>query len=129
MTKKIIIITITILICLLLATLWLGKSNKPANILPSPVITAPIETPLPTIRPGGGYQTPEFLEKEKAFIKRTPLLQRLPYDATYFEVEYIDEQRLIIYSKTDDKQRDFESARSWFVENGIDLSQITVEYK
>lgn len=109
------------------------KQQEPV-VMPT---SLPTPTPIPQstqfttpLIEGGGRETKEFKQAEREFLASTPILQSLPSeDLPFFSIEYINETHLIIHSKTTNKQRDYEEAKKWFVENNIDTYKITLEYK
>ncbi|GEM_PF-4090985 len=97
---------------------------------PTPTIFIPQSTPTPTPQgKGRGFETEEFLQEQRESVANTPILQKLPADSSFFSIEYINEQHLIVYAETPNKDRDYEEARKWFVENNIDIQGIILEYK
>lgn len=131
MMKKIIIFGLLGGIIVLLLTLLVSKrTNEQLNKIP-PIIYQP--SPNTSLRDiplqGSSGASPEYKKEEAEFIKKTPILQKLPAISPFFTINYVNEQYLIIKSDTPDKERDFQSARNWFVENDIDISNIKIEYK
>lgn len=134
--NKKILILILILAGILVVFLTLNifsKQPAPSSQQPTPfpVIPAPI---LPTASPtpadiGKGFESEEYKRAEQKFIDEHPLLQKLPAKSEYFSIEYIDEQHLVVHSKTENKTRDYESVKDWFKVLGVDLNKIAVEYK
>lgn len=130
--KKTIVLILSILVIsvfLIKLTMFLQKEKPPIQtVLPTPT---PIDINTSTIDPNRHPDTlpEELLKAEENFVKKTPILQKLPYGNPYFSVDYINEQHLIIISKTINKQQDYQEAKKWFVENNIDISKITIEYK
>lgn len=102
------------------------KQDDQGSVLPAPT-TVPLE--IPKTKNGAGVETEEFKAAEKKYIEEHPILQKLPAENYYFGVEYIDESKLIIHSKTEDKNRAQAEAKAWFILNDIDESKIKVEYK
>ena len=108
------------------------ESQEPS---PKPIIKfepSPILTPSPQItdpKQKFGGVTEEYKKEQRKFVEQTPILQKLPANSPYFGIEYISEQSLAVYSKTEDKERDYQAAKNWFIKNNIDISKITVEYK
>lgn len=134
MSKKIILLIIfLIFLLIMLVIVSLSQNKKAPNSIPTPTSSPKIGVPnlpdLSTPKPGAGIETPEFKQAEKEFIDNTPILQKLPANSTYFDIEYKDERHLSVLSKTDNKVRDYQVAKNWFIENNIDINQITVEYK
>lgn len=132
LTGFVVILAITII-----GTLVLLNTRKPTSqpyVLPSPFANSPF--PFVT-GPGSflnqasnsGYLTPQAISGEKDFIQQTPILQKLPFDDPYFYGEYISETHIIIHARTSNKDRDYQAARNWFVENGIDYDKIQLEYR
>lgn len=134
--NKKILILILILAGILIVLLALSISpDQPApssqQPTPSPVIPTPT---LPTLSPtptdtGKGFESEEYKRAEQKFIDEHPLLQKLPAKSEYFSIEYMDEQHLVVHSKTENKTRDYESAKDWFKVLGVDLNKISIEYK
>ncbi len=130
MNKKTIITVLVITIILLGIIFVISRfSNNQSNQQSPVVLFDQSPFPSPTIRPGGGLEGPEYQNREKEFLQKTPILQKLPFNTPYFEIEYLSEQQLIVHAKTQDKNRDFQVAQSWFKENDIDTSKIQIEYK
>lgn len=135
MSKKVlllIIILIFLIAILLIINLFANKQGTKQS--PTPVISAP--TPSPVVFPsasisrqGVGIETPQYKQAEEKYIQNSPILQKLPFNETFFSIDYINEQHLVIHAKTADKERDYQAARNWFVENGISIDKITIEYK
>ncbi|MEK7573671.1 MAG: hypothetical protein AAB531_04570 [Patescibacteria group bacterium] len=135
--KVLIIVSLFIFIVafvLTLFSLFIRKETVPTEISPTPT-SAPVSYPekkLPA-QPGGGAESEEFLKADKEFVDSHPLLQKLPINSPYFEVEYISEVHLIIRPKTNNKQRDYDHARAWLedlrISYGIDVSKIKADYK
>ena len=132
MQKKTIITILIILIIPLAIILILRSLTNPpiSNNNPlSVVIASPEPSASPIIQSGIGDNSSEFLEWEKNFLEQTPVLQHLPFDHPDFEISYINEQHLVIHSKTSNKQRDYQGAKDWYTANGIDISKIQFDYK
>lgn len=134
--KKVVIligILILILICLIILSLTLKKSQKLiTTVSPFPKLSSnPEIIPHPSVlRPmGGGLEPPEFINSELNYVNKTPILQKLPANNTFFEIGYVDEQHLVVFSKTGNKDRDYQTAKNWFIENNIDISTINIEYR
>lgn len=132
--KKTLLLTLLLsgaTILLVLMAVFLRTKELPTRTtipVPTPLrlkSTTPITTPArhPNILPK------ELLKTEEDFLEQTPILQKLPYGHPYFIIDYISETHLIVYSKTTDREIDYQEARSWFAENDIDISKILIEYK
>ncbi len=130
MKKMFILIAILIFILVILLFIKL-KSQTPT---PSPSFSP---TPIPSITPailtpsktGAGIESTEYKKAEEEYIKSTPILQKLPVKSTYFSIEYIDEEHLVVVAKTSNKSRDYQIAKNWFIENNINFDKINIEYK
>lgn len=137
MDKKIIIfILITLILALIVISSIInlgGGKNKPEPSNPVRMIEDNSQSapafPAKTLREGAGLESEEFLKREREFLRKTPILQKLPFGNPNFEVEYISEQHLIVYAKTQNKEQDYQIAKQWFSDNGIDTSKINIEYK
>lgn len=135
------IIFIIVVVLLLLLLFWIlfflstSKKNPPKTILPPPTpvpVEIPETTPLPPLQ-GRGTE-PEWWQKlSDDYVKNTPILQKLPINSPFFDVEYISEDHLIIHSKTNDKNRALLEAQAWLddlQENyQLDTSKVKLEYK
>lgn len=131
--KTMLLIIFLVVVVTALVILSLPRSQNIPTSSPAPQSSPKTGFPnLPetaNLKQGVGIETPEFKQAEKEFIDSTPLLQKLPANSAYFDIEYKDEQHLTVLAKTANQPRDYQIAKDWFVENDIDLSKITVEYK
>ncbi len=135
---RIFLLISVILAIVVIGSLLLLNQQRTNTTPPAPDIAPiPIESPFPDAseeiftpyRPGGGAENAQFQADEKEYLEKTPLLQKLPYDQQYFSVEYLSETHLIIHARTSDKARDYQAAKNWFIENGIDTSTIKMDYQ
>lgn len=131
-TKILIIILFCIVILILTLVLLRSKPPQPS---PQPILQqtptpAALPTPATTIPPGSGIggESEAYKRDQLEFAQQHPILQKLPYGHPFFSVEYFSETHMAIYSKTTNRERDYQAARDWFKENGIDISEITLEY-
>lgn len=131
-TKIFLFLSITLAIIVVGSLLLINRTDIQTieQRLPIPIASISPSTNS-SIQPkeGVGSETEEFQNAEREFLEKTPLLQKLPYDQQYFTVEYISETELIIHARTSNKARDYQAAKNWFVENGIDTSTINIEYQ
>jgi|SRR3989344_1858663 len=123
----IIIVTLLLAVVVFLFPTKVSKQKKP---LPIPT-TAPISYPSPGVplKQGAGSEPEEYQKAEEEFVKSHPILQRLPPDSPYFDIEYISEKHLVVYPRVSNKNEAYEAARVWFLQNKIDLSKVKIEYR
>ena len=112
-TVLLILALILILVVILVVQTFVEKDQRPPSPLPS----------------GIGTETEEYKKAEQEYFKSTPVLQKLPANNPYFSIEYVNEQHLIVYPKIEEREQAYQAAREWFAYNGIDINNITIEYK
>lgn len=106
------------------------KQITPQLVIPTPTIYQLQPSPTPTPQgKGRGFETEDFLQEERSFVNNTPILQKLPAKSSFFGIEYINEQHVVVHAKTQDKERDYQEVRNWFLQNSIDITNIIVEYR
>lgn len=133
--KILIIIVLLVSIVIILFTLRATQQKPSQAPSPEPVIRfkpSPEATPSPIVtdpKQRFGGVSEEYKKEQKEFTEQTPILQKLPVDSSYFGIEYVSEQHLIVHAKTDDKERDYQAAKDWFTQNNIDISKIQIEYR
>ena len=132
--KIIVIIILMIAVALTLFVLRMPNQESQEHF-PKPIIKfepSPILTPSPQItdpKQKFGGVTEEYKKEQRKFVEQTPILQKLPVKSTYFSIEYIDEEHLVVVAKTSNKSRDYQIAKNWFIENNINFDKINIEYK
>lgn len=133
--KILIIIVLLASIAIILFTLRVTQQKPSPAPSPEPVIRfkpSPKTTPFPIVtdpKQRFGGVSEDYKKEQKEFIEQTPILQKLPATSPYFGIEYISEQSLVVHSKTEDKERDYQVAKDWFAQNNIDISKIQIDYK
>lgn len=137
--KTKVIFGLIIVILLMAGFLLISRISSPREQTSQPIIYQPSPTPLlprdiplpPNPEPGKelGGASDEYKREALEFIQKTPVLQKLPAASPFFAISYINEQHLIIKSKTDNKERDYQMAKAWLVQNDIDIGSIKLEYK
>lgn len=128
MKKIFILIAVLILILIVLLLIKLKTQPPTPSVPPTPTFSSTPATLIPP-KTGVGIESLEYKKAEEEYIKSTPILQKLPANSAYFSIEYIDEQHLIVLSKTSDKTRDYQAAKNWFIENDVNFDKINIEYK
>ncbi len=128
------LILIVLLIAILALVFLMKASQTPQTSFVPPVIqqqAQPSTTPFSfreTPPPGFSNPSKEYLDQHAAYIKQTPILQKLSRSDLY-GIEYIDEQHLNVYSKIPDKESAYNAARKWFLDNNIDITKIEIKYQ
>lgn len=133
--KNRLILIVTIILGGFLITLFILVllSSKPA----SPIQTSPTPTSVSFEQPPHqpqkspdwkGSEDQQFKQNEKAFLQRTPILQKLTTNP-YFDIEYMSETFLVVHPRITDTQKAYDEANKWFKNNGIETSVVRIEYR
>lgn len=130
--KTLLLIIFLGLLLTVLTVVVLTAQRKITTSTPSIVTFSPAPTPTPIVTPtqqGIGIETQEYKQAEKEYVNQSPILQKLPVISIFFSIDYIDETHLTVHSKTSDKQRGYQAAKNWFVDNRVDISKILIDYR